>query len=151
MSCLEDQVMTQQPAWIGQGRYVSSTTLDQLTTGSIFDLRGQKLREIGPGEDGWSAALLEKPLKLWSGITLQQSAWFRWDKLQKSSSGVEEVDYSINSIEGRKARWSTLAIVKAQQLRCCWELSHSVGYAQVVPVSGTHYHCWLSAAAVVVV
>ena len=52
MSCLEDQVMTQQPAQIGQGRYVLSTTFDQLETGSIFSLGGQELREIGPGEDG---------------------------------------------------------------------------------------------------
>ena len=29
-SCLEDQVVTQQPAWIGQGRSVLSTTLNQL-------------------------------------------------------------------------------------------------------------------------
>ena len=52
MSCLEDQVMTQQPARIGQGRYVSSTTFNQLATGSILDLGGQELREIGPGEGG---------------------------------------------------------------------------------------------------
>ena len=60
-SCLEDQVVTQQPAWIGQGRSVSSTTINQLATGLIFYLGGQKLREIGPGEDGWSEALLEEP------------------------------------------------------------------------------------------
>ena len=52
VSCLEDQIVTQQPACIGQRRYISSTTFDQLATGSIFDLGGQELREIGPGEGG---------------------------------------------------------------------------------------------------
>ena len=64
VSCLEDQIVTQQPACIGQRRYVSSTTFNQLATGLIFDLGGRKLREILPNKDGRPGSLLGKLRKV---------------------------------------------------------------------------------------
>ena len=105
VSCLEDQVVTQQPAWIGQRRCQSSTTFNELATGSIFSLKGQKLREIGQNKDGRSGTLLEKITKiwkLWEVITQQQSAWFGWGKLQSWSILVGRLNPTINSSRGRK-------------------------------------------------